>query len=230
MKLGKTLLILVLILAFHAENAKAQLIGPPVLRSVNDIGNSTARVGWANFYLTPTSHLGLAWDIYASDWVRGGTQGSHWYQYSYLSSFGDMPLGHTGGYYIWIYNYYVNTALYPCNNPWAGIVYSGTPHTPLSFSAVNAGNLAARAQWKPDAYGTWTYWVIAYNLTAGDWAFTQGPLGLSQWHYVLYGSQDFFAGSTWLTFPSTGEYVVYLAAVGWDGVTWSGFATTTVSM
>lgn len=85
------------------------------------------------------------------------------------------------------------------------------------------GSQNIRLDWRPDIYGTWLYWILAWDVAAGAPAETDEPLGSSTWHYVLYGSDDFDQGASTLTVPAPGEYWFFLARTAWDAATLGEF-------
>ena len=85
-----------------------------------------------------------------------------------------------------------------------------------------------QVSWKSDLYGTWSYWILAYNIDTGQWVETLGPQGESLWQYVLQGGWDFLTGSTELTVPASGQYFFFIAGMAWDAKTMGEFASAYV--
>ncbi|MCX7012769.1 MAG: hypothetical protein NTW86_09465 [Candidatus Sumerlaeota bacterium] len=202
--------------AFHAwmDLSTKWAPGPPYLESVSDNNGGSLILGWGNLNMNAAQYLGFAWDIYAGQWVLGGYLNTLWHPYPAGSFSGVLPLGLTGGYHAWISNQYSNGGWYACGNPWTGILYSGTPHTPRNFTAANLGSHAVRLSWSPEIYGTWHCQVIAYKVGTG-WVNTLGPCGDSMWQFVYYPLATFLNGSVDLTVPSAGDYWFYLRFAGW---------------
>jgi len=81
--------------------------------------------------------------------------------------------------------------------------------------------------WNPDIFGTWHYQIVAFKITdlptfTGDFVQTQGPLGMSLFHFVDFGQSifmpgtaDFFAGTADFTMPMDGDYIFFIRAVPW---------------
>ena len=193
--------------------------GAPILTGAQDIAGGIARLGWANYALKPLMFLGLAYDVYAGDWVYKGWQNSVWWPFYPPAAVGDLNLGNTGAYFAWISNYYVNQAWAPCLNPAAFIMYSGLPHEPMDVQAEAVGG-KVRLHWKPDIFGTWHWQIIVLKVGAG-WIETQGPGGLHVWHFVDYGGAayaageaDFFQGWADFTLPP-GQYWLFVRGASW---------------
>ena len=213
---------LCIIILCLAVTASAQP-GAPVLGTVEDASSGTVRMTWTNEADPPAQFLGFAWDLYAEDWVKGGWNDTMWHNFSSTATTGDMDLGHSGAYFVWISSQATSGTLYPCGNPAVLQELSGPPHKPLEVQAVKTGDDTVRLSWKPEVYGTWLYWILAYSIDDEKWVVTGGPLGESLWHYVQYGDDDFTTGSTNLTVPSQGQYRFLLAGMAWDGQTWGDF-------
>ena len=205
------------------------LEGPPTLETVSDIGNSWVRLTWSNAFQTPLRFLGCAFDLYDMRWVGLGTEYGIWYPFPSSAASGDMNLGHSGGYYVWISSKYSEGwgDWHPCDTPWAGIIYSGSPHTPLGAwpEKLTSGRRDVRLHWRADIYGTWYYEIRVYKSGKG-YIKTQGPSGSSSLvHYIDYPGMaydhskgDFFQGYADFTLPSKGTYTFYLRPLSWESV------------
>ena len=204
--------------------------GDPSLDGVTDNLDGSVKLAWSTEAYAPLNYVGFAYDLYTNTWVDRAPGGSIWYGFAPGFSTGDMELTYSGGYFSWISSLYPDGTFYPCANPRAFIMYGGTPHKPLETAAEGEDDLVARLDWKPDIYGTWLYWIIAYHVDSEEWVETEGPLDESLWHYVLYGEEDFMAGSTELTVPDSGEYHLFIAAMSWDAQTWGEFSMVTVDV
>ena len=201
---------------------------PPVLNSVADNGAGAAHLTWSNPADPPEQFLGLAWDIYAQQWASRGAQGTMWYPFGPLACEGDMDLGFSGAYHVWISSLHWD-GWRPAQNPWTGILYSGTPHTPTGLWAQSLSPFKIRLHWTPEIYGTWLCQIIVYKVGAG-WIDTNGPSGNQLWHFVDFGGAaydpnkaSFFQG--WadfnLPFPYIGTYWLFIRGVGWVGPPYS---------
>ncbi|MCX7011801.1 MAG: formylglycine-generating enzyme family protein [Candidatus Sumerlaeota bacterium] len=195
--------------------------GPPTLGTVTDAGGSTAHLTWTNGSSPPVQFLGFAYDYYASNWAQGGAGGTMWYPFPASATSGNMALGSSGAYFVWISNQY-GDGWYACGNPWAGILYSGTPHGPSGVVTTRQlGAKNVRLHWKPDLYGTWRYQIIVFKAGVG-YIVTDGPGGVSEWHAVDYGGTAYSAGQAsfsegWADFTlGAGTYWFYIAAQGWQ--------------
>ena len=187
---------------------------PPTLLSVTDAGNATADVTWQLPTNTPQYNVGFAFDIYTGQWVTDFSGSGMWYWFDGTDQSGQMNLGRSGAYFVWISSMYNGGGFYPCNNPQPVIIYSGQPHQPINVTATNLGSRQVKVGWKPDYYGTWIYWLIAYKMDAPNqgWVLVNGPLGNSYWHYTSYGASE-----ATLTMPYDGDYWVFLFAYSWYG-------------
>ena len=96
-----------------------------------------------------------------------------------------MDLGFSGGYHVCISNQYAD-AWFPCDNPWIGILYSGTPHTPEGVWSESLGGRKIRLHWRPEIYGTWPLQIIAYRAEHGWVQNLNGPSGCQAWHFIDY--------------------------------------------
>ncbi|MCX7014780.1 MAG: hypothetical protein NTW86_19900 [Candidatus Sumerlaeota bacterium] len=188
--------------------------GPPTLEFVQDRQDGSALLGWSNHSLPPAMFLGFAWDAYEKAWVGGGAGGSLWHPYPMNATTGTLTLGYSGAYHVWISNAYWDGDWRPCLNPWTGIAYGGTPHTPKDVEIEDLGGLKVKLTWAPDVYGAWLDQAIVYEVGVG-WISTQGPDGTGWWHFAAYPSAEFLGGSLELTLPEAGEYWVFLGAAGW---------------
>ncbi|MCX7017285.1 MAG: hypothetical protein NTW86_32775 [Candidatus Sumerlaeota bacterium] len=190
------------------------IAGAPYTDLAWDNGAGILHLLWVNYAKPPAQYLGFAWDIYAGQWVLGGWNDTLWHPYPYGDFQGDLAVTRSGGYHAWISSQYGDGTWFACANPWTGIVYSGTPHTPANVSASDVGTLKARVQWKTDIYGTWHYQIIAFKLGTG-WVNTTGPSGNAMWQFIAYPSTAFLNGRVDLTVPSAGDYVFYIRGAGW---------------
>ncbi len=196
---------------------------PPLLGEIADAGDGGISLDWENDGEEPAQFLGVAWDVYRGYWVERGWNDTLWYNFSSSSRAGEMDIGRTGAYHVWVAGHHWDGSVAFCENPWTGIVYDGKPHRPVDVVAAEADGLEISLNWKPEIYGTFVYWFIAYDRDNKEWAETLGPLGESLWHYVDYGSESFMNGSTHLTLPEPNRYWILMAAMAWDAETWSDF-------
>ncbi len=183
---------------------------------------------WINFADAPEQFLGFAWDLYTNQWVDKGWAGTIWYPFPSSAISGRMNLGNSGGYHVWISNFYLDSSLHPAANPWTGVVKNGKPHTPIDVRVSPVDENLVRIEWEPEIFGTWLYWIITYNLNTEDWVATDGPLGESVWHYVAYGENAFTNGQVEIGVPARGEYMFFVAGMAWDGMTMGDFGTVYV--
>ncbi|MCX7014789.1 MAG: DUF1565 domain-containing protein [Candidatus Sumerlaeota bacterium] len=193
----------------------------PSLQSVADIGDATAQLAWLPPADPPAQFLGFAWDIYQANWVQRFSGASMWQPFADKDTSGTMGLGFSGAYHVWISSQYPDGYWTACQNPWTGIIYSGTPHTPLNVTVENRGGLDVRLHWKPEIYGTWHDQIIAYKV-GDDFVSTAGPSGDQLWHFVDYGGlaydtskANFLNGWADFTLPSAGDYWLLIRGVGW---------------
>ncbi len=198
------------------------------LAAATDAGEGRMRLEWTSTGLTPTQFLGFAYDLYLEDWASRAPAGGLWYAFSSAASSGDMRLEYAGAYHLWISSQYADGTWLSGGNPATTILQSGTPHRPLNAKATDRGDKKAQVSWKSDLYGTWSYWILAYNIDTGQWVETLGPQGESLWQYVLQGGWDFLTGSTELTVPASGQYFFFIAGMAWDAKTMGEFASAYV--
>ena len=132
-----------------------------------------------------------------------------------------MDLGFSGAYHLWISTQFRDGTSLACPNPWTGIIYNGTPHTPLDARAEATGPQRARLHWKPDIFGVWHYQILVYKTDVG-WVETRGPGGAALWHFVDYpgniyspGTANFREGWAELALPAAGSYWLFIRAAGW---------------
>ncbi|MCX7011152.1 MAG: hypothetical protein NTW86_01060, partial [Candidatus Sumerlaeota bacterium] len=140
---------------------------------------------------------------------------------------GYIPLNQTGAYFAWISSLYADWQWYPCPNPWVGIVYSGTPHTPQEVWVEDRGSLNVRLHWRPDVYGSWFQQIVVFQVTsvdpfAGDFISVDGPCGQGLWQFIDYGGvvfdhakASFFEGWADFALPSPGAYWFFIQSAGW---------------
>ena len=197
---------------------------PPLFDSVTDDGDGMAFLEWTNRGAAPLQFLGLSYDLYAKKWVDRGAGGSIWFSYPWNTVSGNMDLGYTGAYFVWLFAHQLDGTLELAEDPATILMYSGKVHTPANAAATHVSGNTIELKWDPDFYGTWLNWIIVYDAATQSPVATQGPLGNSVWHYVVYGTPDFNAGKTQLTTPMNGNYWVFVAGMGWDGATWSEFS------
>ncbi|MCX7015778.1 MAG: hypothetical protein NTW86_25035 [Candidatus Sumerlaeota bacterium] len=196
---------------------------------------------WANPGPLPAQFLGLAWDIYAANWVNRGAYGGPWFPYPAVATEGDLDRGSSGAYHVWLANQYWDGSCWFCPYPWTGIQYSGLPHTPLDVSVEDI-HYPRRVQlhWKPENYGTWLWEIIVYRVGVG-FIPVQGPSGNALWHFVDYGGvgythgqADFLTGTAYFTLPADGNYWFLIRGAGWlppyDPPTTGDFAAAFVSV
>ncbi|MCX7015471.1 MAG: right-handed parallel beta-helix repeat-containing protein [Candidatus Sumerlaeota bacterium] len=196
-------------------------LGPPSLESVTDDGGATAQLAWSPPAELPAQFLGFAWDIYQANWVQRFWNNTMWQPFADSATTGTMDLGFTGAYHVWISSQYLDGYWVACVNPWTGILYSGTPHTPVVMSVEKRGGLNVRLHWTPEIYGTWHNQIIAYKVGEGFPAVI-GPSGNQQWHFIDYGAlaydtskASFLNGWADFTLPSAGDYWLLIRGVGW---------------
>ena len=187
--------------------------GAPALRSVGDAGNGNLSLSWMNAHQKPYQYLGFAYDIYAADWVKRGYNNTMWFPYGADLGGGNLDAHFSGGYHAWISTQYSDPSVYTCTNPWTGILYSGTPHTPINVSAQAQTGHKARLKWKTDIYGTWRYLMIAHNGT--NFVNVTGPSGNAMWQAVYYQDSAFTNGQVDLTMPAAGDYTIFIQGQGW---------------
>ncbi|MCX7011749.1 MAG: right-handed parallel beta-helix repeat-containing protein [Candidatus Sumerlaeota bacterium] len=197
------------------------IAAPPSLGPVSDGGDATAQLQWAMPPDPPAQFLGFAWDIYQANWVQRFWNNTMWQPFAAGASSGSMDLGLSGAYHVWISSQYFGGYWIACTNPWTGIIYSGTPHTPLNVTVENRGGLNVRLHWKPEIYGTWHDQIIAYKV-GDDFVSTAGPSGDQLWHFIDYGAlaydtskASFLNGWADFTLPSAGDYWLFIRGVGW---------------
>ncbi len=198
--------------------------GPPVLGDVADNGDGTVGITWTNPNNPPAQFIGFAWDLYTEDWVERGTDDTMWYNFSSAATSGELDLGNSGAYFIWISNQYADSSWFPCENPAVFQNLGGMPHTPLDVATAVDGQ-DVTLSWKPDMFGTWLYWIIAYDIDNEEWVEIDGPLGESVWQYVVYNDADFNAGSVNLTVPDAGDYWFFIGGMAWDAETFGEFGS-----
>ena len=186
--------------------------GPPTMLDVTDADNAKADVTWQRSTNTPLYQTACAFDLYTEEWVDDFSDHGMWYLFNGTDESGQINLGRSGAYHVWINSSYTSGGFYSCNNPWTGIISSGTPHKPVNVTAENLGSRQVRLRWKTDYYGTWFYWLLAYkdDEPFKGWVQSQGPNGNAYWHYTGYGASE-----ATLTMPYDGDYVVYLYANSW---------------
>jgi hypothetical protein len=185
-----------------------------MLESAQDDLNGAVFLSWSNAWAPPAQFLGFAWDIYEESWVLRGWNGTMWYPYAASATSGDLELGQSGSYHLWISNHYPDGSWYPCSNPWTGIMYSGKPHTPRDVSAQKVISRTVRLRWKPETHGVWHWQVIAFRAGQG-WVPVRGPSGKQLWQFIVYPSSQFVDGSVDLIVPRAGTYWFYVRGVGW---------------
>ncbi|MCX7015966.1 MAG: FG-GAP-like repeat-containing protein [Candidatus Sumerlaeota bacterium] len=198
----------------------------PSLTGVTDPGAGDARLAWHHDGPWPYQFLGFAWDIYFGEWVINGATSDLWFPFEAATRLGDMTLGFSGGYHAWISSQYSYIWL-ACNNPWTGIIYSGTPHTPVDVSVESRGGLNVRLHWRPEIYGTWHNQIIVYKVDdadpeKGDFVEVVGPAGNALWHFIDYGalayppgSANFLEGWADFTLPGPGSYWFLIRGASW---------------
>lgn len=87
----------------HRLEALKTLFVAPALGSAVDNGDGMLGLTWSNSSATePVEYLALAWDICEEDWVRRAPNGSMWYTFPPTQLNGDMDLGFSGGYFVWV--------------------------------------------------------------------------------------------------------------------------------
>ncbi|MCX7012217.1 MAG: VCBS repeat-containing protein [Candidatus Sumerlaeota bacterium] len=211
--------------------------GPaPALTSVGDAGGGALGVQWANTNDMPAQYLGIAYDIYGQQWAPIQGTGSPWQPFAPTALAGEMPLGQSGGYHLWLGSQFFFNELLLCRNPWTGILYDAAPHSPLQFLATASDIVGwpfgrqVDLKWKSDIYGTWQYQLIAYKLDKG-WVQTYSLAdGNSFWHLATYPDSSHLNGQVSLFLPE-GNYWIYLRAIGWvPPYPASAFATAFVSV
>ncbi|MCX7015112.1 MAG: multiheme c-type cytochrome [Candidatus Sumerlaeota bacterium] len=204
--------------------------GAPTLNQVIDQGNANARLLWSMPSVAePAQFLGFAYDIYPQNFVNFGVNGLFQPFLSYATN-GTLPLGRSGAYHVWVGTQYPDSSFFPTNTPFTGIIYSGMPHEPLNVTAQALPGVKAQLHWAPDIYGTFAYWVIAYQISSKSFVNTTGPLGSALWQGVAYGSSDFTNGTMTLKVPQPGQYVLFIGALAWDFQTFSEFASANVTV
>ena len=122
-----------------------------------------------------------------------------------------MALGQTGGYSLWVSNLYASGGYYPSATAESLIVFDGvSAHVPTGYTAT-AGSLA----WNGDPYGTFAYWIIAWDNTTGAFVNSSGPSSADAlWQYTLWVDQATW-GTANLTVPA-GDYWFLLYPMAWD--------------
>lgn len=201
--------------------------GPPVLGALTELTEGVLQMEWANYNSPPDWHLALAYDLLEQDWVRHpDLDYIIWWRYPSDATSGTLGLQWSGGYFLWIGNAYAADRTYfPCMNPDAFIIYWKEPHVPVDTVAVDLGGGVIDVTWRPDIYGTWIYWLVAWDVAQDAPVESLGPVGDATrtvvWHFVGYGDADFMNGHTTLTLPDEGAYWVLMWQVSWDAVSWS---------
>ncbi|MCX7012549.1 MAG: hypothetical protein NTW86_08305 [Candidatus Sumerlaeota bacterium] len=198
--------------------------GAPTLTGVEDAGAGALRLWWADRNFAPSQYLGLAYDVYAGAWVEKGWNNTLWFPFPPDAVKGDLGVVQSGAYFAWISSQHFSPQYLwlPCANPWVGILYSGTPHTPADVSAEDRGGGIARLHWRPEIYGTWHDQIIVYKV-GPEWIPTNGPSGDGLlWHFIDYGGGGFQAGRAnffegWADFilPGPGDYFFYIRGASW---------------
>jgi len=189
--------------------------GPSRLTSVADAGAGAANLAWTNAHADPAQYLGFGWDVYAGAWALPTGGVGMWAPYPPHPTTGTLELRNSGAYHLWISSQFFGGEWFACVNPWTGIVYSGTPHTPLDAQAVDLGGQIVRLSWRPDFYGTWHNQIIAWSVDANDWVALDGPWHLSMWQFVFYPNADFLSGTVDLTVPAPGAYWFLVRGASW---------------
>ena len=176
---------------------------------------SWMEVTWSGVF-SGESFLSLVYDLYKQDLVLFNKVNvpSTWYPFE-NSPTDTLKLKNTGAYHIWVFSQDEAGAIYPCQNPWTGIIYGGDPHAPLDFTGQSLGKRQVQLNWKPEMYGTWIYWAIAYDLNTNDWVETEGSQDSNVWQYVSYGSDQFNQGTMILTVPAHSSYFFFLFPMSW---------------
>ncbi|MCX7011107.1 MAG: hypothetical protein NTW86_00830, partial [Candidatus Sumerlaeota bacterium] len=193
--------------------AQPSVKGAPEIRFFWDGGNGNLALSWLNAKLTPAQFLGFAYDLYAADWVKRGYNNTMWFPYDATVGGGTLDAHFSGAYHAWISNQYADASVYACSPAWTGIMYSGTPHTPINVTAQDLGGHKARLKWKTDIYGTWRYLAIAHNGT--NFVNVTGPSGNALWQAVYYLDSAFMNGQMELTMPAAGNYTFFIQGQGW---------------
>ncbi|MCX7016915.1 MAG: hypothetical protein NTW86_30880, partial [Candidatus Sumerlaeota bacterium] len=177
-----------------------------------------------------TQYLGFAYDVYGSQFVQRGWNGTMWFPFGWWTRAGQLDVGQTGAYFAWISSQWPDGQWEPCLNPQALIVYSGAPHTPSGAWVEDKGGGVWRLHWNPEIYGTWLDQIAIYQNGVGWIAPLDGPSSaypqFSPWTFLDYGSLaydlakgNFFNGWADLTLPPGGSFVFFLNFKAWDAAT-----------
>ncbi|MCX7012400.1 MAG: right-handed parallel beta-helix repeat-containing protein [Candidatus Sumerlaeota bacterium] len=217
--------------------------GAASLGPVTDEGSGSLGFSWTDSNQPPAQYLAFAYDFYKKEWVSKWN-GAMWLPFPWYVGAGTMNLGASGAYAVWISNQYADGDWYCCNNPWVGILYSGTPHTPLGPENLttptleNRGGRQVRLNWGPEIYGTWMAQIAIYQNGVGWITPADGPSTYPQgapWTFIDYGGlvydaskASFFEGWADFTLPDAGSFVFYLNFKAWDGLSQGEFATAQI--
>ncbi len=210
--------------------------GPPILDEVTECTSGTrstsgtVQLRWRQIHGNPDRMQACAYDIYNERWVRQQDGEGAWCDLDASASTGSLRLGSSGAYFAWVSNQYGNGNRQVSEEPTVFIHYNGTPNEPRDFEAVQLGPNEVRLQWKPEIYGTWLNWMIAYHMPTNEWVELEGPHGADQWHYTCFGDPDFELGEVDFTVPDVGEYVFFMMPMAWDAKTAGNIAMTSVNV
>lgn len=218
--------ILLLALAAPAAPLAAQGLGSPNVISVTPATDTaTAEVVWQNPFAEPDEFLGLAWDLYANDWIVQSFDSD--------ATTGTMAFGTSGGYLFFLSSLYP-TAWTPPTSVWPRIVFGGPPHAPRGpggggqfIEARDNGDGSIRLSFTPDPYGTFGYGIIAYNINANQYTLlTAFDAANEYWHFLWYGTPQYNGGMIELSLPADvfDEHWFFMQGIGWDlvsGSEWS---------
>ena len=206
-----------------------------MMQSVNDIGEAQAQLTWTNPPPLPDQILGLAYDIYAQQFIDFAPCACPFFPVLPTNAIATLPLPHSGGYHFWASNLYVDGEWLITQNPISNIIFTGTPHTPANATVQLLENTSVtyRLTWTPDLFGTWLYQIIVLDNATNQFIETNGPSGTSLWHFIDFGAAgydptlaDFFTAHADFTLPP-GDYTFYLNAKAWDAETRSDYAVAT---
>jgi len=188
-------------------------LGPVLTHPATENYDASLRLSWTDPEPeTPFQYLGFAYDIYLKKWVELGEFGM-WYAYPADTYEGNMFLGYSGGYHVWISSQFDDGDWKMCTNPWTGIMYHGIPHTPVDVNVeVSVDNQVANLTWRPDQFGTSQYQIIVYRAGEG-FVETTGDDGKSLWHFLSYPNS--LNGAMDLNLPGSGTYVFFIRGVSW---------------
>lgn len=196
----------------------------PFVTSARDTGAAGwIRVEWTHSGSTPDQFVASVYDIYAEEWVANSDEGTIWYTFDNDDNTGFLPVLQSGGHHVWVSSQYPDGQWLPSTNAATLIVQSAAMHKPTDVSTLLVWERTVRLKWKPDIYGTWTYWVIAYHIDSNQWIPLTGPLGESMWQYLVNGDEDFDNGTVDLVVPEAGQYFFFISAMGWDAKTMGEF-------